>query len=214
MKRIVEENPICAILRNISSDMVEDYAEAVYRGGIRMFEIAMNSEDGPGQIKRLRRRFENRPDVWIGAGTVITEERCRAAEEAGAMFFLTPSVSKNTLRYCQKRSIPLLPGVMTPTDVAICLDYGYHVMKLFPAKDLPATYIRSLKGPFDGIDYVAVGGVNADNIADFFKNGFLGVGIGSNLIPKEYIKNRRWDQAEACVRETVQKAGKERMMPI
>lgn len=203
MRDILKNRPICAIMRNVPMDRVADYAEAVCNGGILLFEIAMNTENGAKQIQLLRERFETRPDVWIGAGTVTTKERCRAAEEAGAGFFLTPSVSEYTLQFCRERNIPLLPGVMTPTDVAVCLEYGYDVLKLFPAGDLPESYIRSLKGPFDGTDYVAVGGVNADNIKALLSRGFLGVGIGSNLVPAEYVRNRDWDGVECFVRNMV-----------
>lgn len=206
MREMVKEAPVCAILRNIPGEILRDYAEAVFDGGVRMFEVAMNSEDGPRQIERLKRQFENRPEVKIGAGTVTTPERCLEASLAGADFFLTPSVSEKTLEFCRIRNIPLLPGVMTPSDVAVCLEYGYTVMKLFPAGDLPAGYIDSLKGPFDGTDYVAVGGVNKENIQSFFKRGFLGVGIGSSLIPADLLKTRAWFQAGLHVRELVKSA--------
>lgn len=206
MREWLKRAPVCAILRNIPQSVLRDYAEAVYQGGIRMFEVAMNSEDGPAQIESLKRQFERRPEVKIGAGTVTTPKRCLEAEQAGADFFLTPSVSEKTLEFCREKKIPLLPGVMTPSDVAVCLEYGYTVMKLFPAGELPAGYMNSLKGPFDGTDYVAVGGVNRDNIRRLFETGFIGVGIGSSLIPKEVVKNRSWGQAEACVRELLQQA--------
>ena len=93
--------------------------------------------------------------------------------------------------------------MLTPTDVAVCLEYGYTIMKLFPAGDMPPSYIKSLKGPFDGTEYVAVGGVDAGNIKTFLDNGFIGVGIGSNLIPKEYVKNDAWDKASEYVKGIV-----------
>ena len=201
MREWLKEAPICAILRNVPQEVLREYAEAIFRGGIRMFEIAMNSENGAEQIESLKRQFENRPEVKIGAGTVTTMARCQEAELAGADFFLTPSVSEKTLDYCRNKKIPLLPGVMTPSDVAVCLEYGYTVMKLFPAGDLPDGYIHSLKGPFDKTDYVAVGGVNRNNIRRFFHQGFIGVGVGSSLIPPKYVKEKSWIQAEEYVRE-------------
>lgn len=204
MRKILEHNKICAIMRNIPMEKTIPYAEAVYRGGIRLFEVAMNSDGGAKQIQLLRRHFGDK--AYVGAGTVINLERCEAAKSAGAQFFLTPSASVVTLEYCRKNEIPLLPGVLTPTDVAVCLEYGYHVMKLFPAGDMPAGYIRSLKGPFDGTDYVAVGGVRADNIRSFFDHGFIGVGIGGNLVRKEYIAANEWDKATDFVRGIVKMA--------
>lgn len=203
MKEILEGYPICAIMRGIPTEKAVDYAKAAYRGGVRMFEVAMNTSDGAEQIALLRREFG--ADVCIGAGTVISNERCKAADDAGAQFFLTPNVAEETLRYCRSHEIPLLPGVMTPTDVGICLDYGFKIMKLFPAGDLPMSYIKSLKGPFDRTEYVAVGGVGLENIVDFFKAGFIGVGIGSNLIPKEFVKNSDWDGAAAHVKKYFEK---------
>ncbi|MBO5092918.1 MAG: bifunctional 4-hydroxy-2-oxoglutarate aldolase/2-dehydro-3-deoxy-phosphogluconate aldolase [Lachnospiraceae bacterium] len=199
MKEILKDNPICAIMRGIPTEKALAYAQAAYRGGVRLFEVAMNTQGGAEQIALLRREFG--ADVYIGAGTVINKERCKAAHDAGAQFFLTPNAAKETLRYCRSHEIPLLPGVMTPTDVGVCLDYGFQIMKLFPAGDLPMSYIKSLKGPFDGTQYVAVGGVKLENIAGFFKAGFIGVGIGSNLIPKEFVKNDDWDSAAAYVKK-------------
>ena len=136
-------------------------------------------------------------------GNVAQAKRCEAAREAGAQFFLTPSATTGTMEFCRRYDIPLLPGVLTPTDVAVCLEYGYTIMKLFPAGDMPPSYIKSLKGPFDGTEYVAVGGVDAGNIKTFLDNGFIGVGIGSNLMPKEYVKNDAWDKASEYVKGIV-----------
>lgn len=199
MKKILNDNPICAIMRNIPMQKAEEYAKAAYRGGVRMFEVAMNTPNGAEQISMLRKVFGDK--AYIGAGTVINVERCKAAEAAGAQFFLTPNTAECTLAYCRDRNIPLLPGVFTPTDVGVCIDYGYSVMKLFPAGDMPMSYIKSLKGPFDGTEYVAVGGVKLDNIADFMKAGFAGVGIGSNLIPKEMVEADDWENAEKYVKK-------------
>lgn len=202
MKKILEHNKICAIMRNVPLEKTLDYAEAVYNGGIRMFEVAMNSHDAVRQIEMMRGRFGD--EAYVGAGTVITQARCEAARQAGAQFFLTPSATVGTMEFCRRYDIPLLPGVLTPTDVAVCLEYGYSIMKLFPAGDMPPSYIKSLKGPFDGTEYVAVGGVSVDNIGDFLAQGFIGVGIGSSLIPKEYVKNNEWEKASEHIRKIVE----------
>lgn len=204
MQTILKDNKICAILRNVPLPMTLSYATAAYEGGIRMFEIAMNSPDAVRQIDLLRKHLDGK--VWVGAGTVINQSRCEEARAAGAQFFLTPSAGTKTMDFCRKHKIPLLPGVMTPTDVAVCLDYGYSIMKLFPAGDLPPSYIKSLKGPFDGTEYVAVGGVRSDNIADFLQQGYIGVGIGSNLIPKEYVTNGEWERAAESVGRLVRQS--------
>ncbi|HIR45728.1 MAG TPA: bifunctional 4-hydroxy-2-oxoglutarate aldolase/2-dehydro-3-deoxy-phosphogluconate aldolase, partial [Candidatus Ventrisoma faecale] len=166
MRELFKTHRLCAILRNVPDSQVLNYAEAAYAGGIRLFEVAMNTETGDRQIRKLRDAFAGR-EVYIGAGTVIDEDRCLRAADAGAQFFLTPSAARSIMEYCRETGMPILPGVFTATDVGICLEYGYDTMKLFPAGDMPLGYVKSLKGPFDGTDYVAVGGVNLENIKDF-----------------------------------------------
>lgn len=199
MEQLFRKHKVCAILRGMTDDICLSYARAAYNGGIRIFEVAMNSDHPAKQIQILRSNLGN--DAAIGAGTVTTVERCREADSAGASFFLTPSVSMLVLEYCRNHDIPLLPGVMTPSDVSLCLQYGYRTMKLFPAGDLPASYVKSLKGPFDRTEYVAVGGVNRTNIRTFLRNGFIGVGMGKGLIPEELQKKGMWEAAADGIQE-------------
>ncbi len=187
MREIVAKSPIIAILRNVADEDLMFYASACVQGGIKALEITLNSDNALNQIETLRKYFSK--DIKIGAGTVLSVEKVKDAINSGADFILTPNVDTEVLAYCKENKIRLLPGVMTPSDVATCLKYGFDIMKLFPAGELSSNWIKSLKGPFDTTDYVAVGGVNLENADKFMKNGFKGLGIGSALIPKEYIKN-------------------------
>ena len=128
-------------------------------------------------------------------------ERAKAAIEAGADFLLSPSTDEDVLAYCQKNHIAIMPGALTPSDVSKCVRYGFPVIKMFPAGDMPMGYIKSLKGPFDETEYVAIGGVKKENMAQFFNQGYLGVGIGSNIIPSDMIQRDAWEEASAYVAE-------------
>ena len=194
MKELWEKYRVCGILRGIPQEWLLNYVQTAMDGGIRLFEVAMNSQDGELQIRTLKKELGN--SICVGAGTVTTLERCKAAADAGAEFFLTPCVNRAVLEFCVENKIPILPGVMTPTDVSVCMEYGCSVMKLFPAGSLPKDYIKSLKGPFDGTEYVAVGGVKLENAAGFIEKGFLGVGIGSGLISKEQMEKGNWGEAK------------------
>lgn len=197
IEEMIKKCRVCAILRNLPMDIFPEYASAVYRGGIRMFEVTMNSENAEQQIAFLRSNLGG--GVYVGAGTVTTKERAEKALGAGAQFFLAPSSDKDILDYCNKRKIPFLPGVMTPSDISLCLSYGYNVMKLFPFRSLPENYIKDLKGPFDETEFVAVGGVGAENIDLVFRQGYIGAGIGSNLIPIDDIRQKDWGRSEKVV---------------
>lgn len=203
MYSIVSQNPLLGILRNVPKEKTLDYAEAAVRGGVAFFEVALNSPDALAQITMLRTRFGDR--CLVGAGTAITVERCRAAMAAGAQFLLTPGTPLDVLSYCAAQNIPLLPGVLTPTDVAVCLEYGYRTMKLFPAGSMPKGYLKDLKGPFDDTHYMAIGGVNPDNIRQMLDAGYLSVGLASSLMPKAAVEANDWQACEDYVRDLVRR---------
>lgn len=203
MYSIVSQNPLLGILRNVPNEKTLDYAEAAVRGGVAFFEVALNSPDALAQINMLRTHFGDR--CLVGAGTAITVERCRAAMAAGAQFLLTPGTPLDVLSYCAAQNIPLLPGVLTPTDVAVCLEYGYRTMKLFPAGSMPKGYLKDLKGPFDDTHYMAIGGVNPDNIRQMLDAGYLSVGLASSLMPKAAVEANDWQACEDYVRDLVRR---------
>lgn len=186
MRDLIRANPIIAIFRKLPLEQSISFAEAIYMGGIRAFEVAFNSPQAAEQIRMLREHFGD--TAMIGAGTTINLERVKEALDAGAQFLLTPSANPDVLAYAAKHKIPLLPGVMTPTDVDLCWNHGFKTLKLFPAASLPPDYVANLKGPFDDTEYVAVGGVTPANLGDFHAQGFIGAGIGSQLVPKELLE--------------------------
>lgn len=201
MYQVVVKNPLLAILRNVPLEITEEYADAVVAGGVRFFEVALNSPDALQQITRLRSRYGD--SCMIGAGTAITVDRAKAALDAGAQFLLTPGTPLDVYEFCAKEDIMLLPGVLTPSDVATSLEYGFHTMKLFPAGSMPRSYVKDLKGPFDDTHYMAIGGVSPSNIREFFEAGCISAGLASSLMPKEAVKNRDWETCSEYIKNLV-----------
>ncbi|MDR1520476.1 MAG: bifunctional 4-hydroxy-2-oxoglutarate aldolase/2-dehydro-3-deoxy-phosphogluconate aldolase [Planctomycetota bacterium] len=199
MRKAFRESPALAILRNIPLEKTIPYAQAAFAGGIRLFEVAMNSRDGLEQIERLRKHFGD--SAGVGAGTVVNVDLAKAALAAGAAFLLAPSCPPEMLAWCAESRTAFLPGVLTPSEAGLCLASGFKVMKLFPAGDMPPGYVKSLKGPFNDSDYVAIGGVTPANAPDFIRAGYLGVGLGGNLMPRDCLENNGWDKAATGVRK-------------
>ena len=202
MRETILKNKILIIMRNVDTNKCLDYVEAVLKGGISFIEIAMNTPDAAIQIKMIKDKFGDK--VTLGAGTAVTTKIIDEAMNAGAQFVLTPSTSEDILDYCKKKSIPFLPGVLTPLDVMMCQRYGFDTFKLFPAGDMPKTYVKSLKGPFDNTCYVAVGGVNINNVEEFIESGYIGVGIGSSVVPRELINEGRWKEVTEYIKRLVE----------
>lgn len=201
LKQVACKNPLLAIMRNVPLDKTLPYAKAIFDGGVSFFEVALNSPHATEQIVMLKKNFGEK--AFIGAGTAITVERAKMAVQAGAQFLLSPSTDEEVLAYCAAEGIAMLPGALTPSDVTTCMKYGFSVIKLFPAGDMPKGYIKSLKGPLDGTDYIAIGGVNRDNAADFIRQGYLGVGMGSNILPKDAVASGDWAAASEYVAKMV-----------
>ena len=190
---------ITGIFRNIDESKIVKTAEILINNNINTFEVSYNSYDAVKQIKLLKKHY---PDARIGAGTILnTEDLKKITSETDPDFIFTPSVNEKVLDYSQKNNINLIPGVFSPSEVALCLNYGFNLLKLFPAGNLPETYVKNLKGPFNKAEFIAVGGVTRDNILSFFKMGYLGVGMGSSLIKTDFLKNNDWESLDKHIKD-------------
>jgi 2-dehydro-3-deoxyphosphogluconate aldolase / (4S)-4-hydroxy-2-oxoglutarate aldolase len=170
---------ILAILRGVPPAYAEAMAQALYAGGIRLLEVSLSRT---AALEGLRALAATRPpDMLVGAGTVVSRALAEQAKEAGATFFVTPHVVSEVAEYAGAFGIPVLCGAMTPTEIAAAREQGCGVVKLFPATALGADYLRSLRGPYPDLELLAVGGIGADNLAEYLAAGALGVGIGGAL---------------------------------
>ena len=195
------KNKITGIFRNIDESKIVKTAEILINNNINAFEVSYNSHDAIKQIKLLKEHY---PDAKIGAGTILNiEDLKKITSETEPDFIFTPSVNEEVLKYSKKNNINLIPGVFSPSEVALCLNYGFRLLKLFPAENLSETYVKNLKGPFNNADFIAVGGVTKDNIMSFFKMGYLGVGMGSSLIKTDFLKNNDWDSLDKHIKDTL-----------
>lgn len=108
------------------------------------------------------------PQMEIGAGTVINEEQCRQAIEAGAKFIVSPGLGKDIAKVCRKHDVPYYPGCVTPTEIMKALGLGLTVLKFFPASVYGGIKaLKALSGPFPQVKWIPTGGVNADNEAEY-----------------------------------------------
>lgn len=189
----IKENKVVAILRNVDGEKVLSVAEALYAGGIRLLEITFNQDDFDSfgdtakQIKMLCTVFEGK--MYIGAGTVMTPEQVHIAKDAGASFIISPNVSRAVIEKTVALGMVSIPGAMTPTEIVDARKYGADLVKVFPSANLGADYIKAIRSPLSNIPLVAVGGVDASNVAAFANAGCCGFGIGGKLVNQEAIHN-------------------------
>ena len=134
---------ITGIFRNIDESKIVKTAEILINNNINAFEVSYNSHDAIKQIKLLKEHY---PDAKIGAGTILNiEDLKKITSETELDFIFTPSVNEEVLKYSKKNNINLIPGVFSPSEVALCLNYGFRLLKLFPAENLSETYVKNLR---------------------------------------------------------------------
>ncbi len=148
------------------------------------------------------------PEVLLGAGTLIHTEQFLEARDAGAQFAVSPGCTPRLAAAAEDAGLPYLPGVMTPSEVLLALEYGYRSLKLFPADGTASVkMLKSLKGPFTGIRFCPTGGVNLDNLLNFLRLPNVACVGGTWLAPPSLIRARAWDQITQLAREARELAG-------
>lgn len=175
--------------------------EALMGGGLDVAEVTFRTAAAEEAIKLISERF---PKMLLGAGTVLSVEQADRAVKAGAKFIVAPNFDAEVVDHCIERDIPVYPGALTPTEFAYGYKRGLRVMKFFPAKDGggPAM-IKSISAVFPGLQYMPTGGVNADNLKDYFATGKVACCGGTWMVKKDLIKNKEFDKIKALASEAV-----------
>ena len=187
---LFKTTPIIGILRNITPHHIAQILPRFIHEGFTTLEITMNTPQATSIISEAIQRYGNQ--LNIGAGTVLTKEHLQHAVEAGAQFIVTPIVEASVITTCVARQIPIFAGAYTPTEIYTAWTLGATAVKIFPAEIGGLAYIKALKAPFNDIPLLPTGGVDAENLSDFFKLGIFGVGMGSSLFPKNLIEQEDW----------------------
>ncbi len=195
----IENSGVVAILRGITTEQLMPTAEALYAGGIRCVEVTLNTPAALDMIRQLRATYADK--MLIGAGTVLDAESAEQAIEAGAQFVLAPTLDVATIKVCNEKDLPCIPGVFSPTEALVAWNAGAPIVKVFPCGSVGPQYIKDLRGPLPQIKMMAVGGVSESTAEAFFKAGACAIGTGSSLFSPEVAA--RGDYAEITRRAKV-----------
>lgn len=182
---LIRETGIVAIMRAKSSDQLIAAADAIKTGGVRAIEVTMTTPGALDVIREATDRYGE--DVLFGAGTVLDAETARAAILAGAGFVVAPTLKVPMIELCNRYSIPVMPGVFTPTEALTAWEAGADMVKLFPASIGGADLIKAIRAPLPQLEIVPVGGVNLDTAADFIRKGAAALGVGSSLVNQKLL---------------------------
>lgn len=178
--RRIKDAGVVPVVRALTAPEAQALAEAVIAGGLPVLEIAMTVPDAPRVIGRLCDTFGE--SVLIGAGSVLDVHAARDCIAAGARFIVSPALKPDVLAHGHRHGIAVIPGALTPTEVAAAWSAGADLVKVFPVGALGgAAYIRALKAPMPHLDLLPTGGVRLADLPDYFEAGAAAVGAGAEL---------------------------------
>lgn len=187
--------PIIGIVRNHTFEELVNILPVYTKSRLTTLEITMNTPGAAGMINYASRMYKH--SLNIGAGTVCSMQDLEIALEAGASFIVMPIVEEEVIKACAAEGIPVFPGAMTPTEIALAWRSGAEMVKVFPAATLGANYFKDVLGPLAQVKLMATGGIDLNNMDEFWKAGAKAFGIGSPLFLRSVIGAGDWKSLEA-----------------
>ena len=170
----------------------EPLAEALCKGGLACAEVTFRTDAAEESIRIMSEKF---PEMLVGAGTVLTTEQADRAVKAGAKFIVSPGLNPEVVKWCQAHEVPVIPGIVTPTEMEQAIGLGLTMVKFFPAE--PAGGVAMLKAmaaPYVGIKFMPTGGINAKNLEDYLSFDKIICCGGSWMVKGELVKNGEFDK--------------------
>lgn len=170
-------------------DLARPLAGALAEGGLPCAEVTFRT---PRAAEALRLMAQDTRLV-AGAGTVLTVTQVDAAVEAGATYIVTPGYSREVVRACQERGVPVIPGVATPTEIQMALADGITLVKFFPAEAIGGTRaLSAMAAPFPMFRFIPTGGISPGNLEDYLALPSVVAVGGSWMVPASLVSQHKW----------------------
>lgn len=200
IREMLTQAPVIPVLTIENPADAVPLAEALVAGGLTVLEVTLRTD---AAIQAIHHMAEGVEGAVVGAGTVTSPEDLEAVIEAGAQFAVSPGLTTALGAAGADSPIPLLPGVMTPSEAMTAMDQGFSTLKFFPAG--PAGGIPMLKalgGPLGDLAFCPTGGIGPDTFRDYLAlPNVLCVG-GSWVAPKDAVRAKDWQRITALALET------------
>jgi len=173
----IQRRRIGAIIRTKDAQLAANAMTAAVAGGFRMVEFTLTTPDA----LRLISQFSARPDLLVGAGTVLTPQEARDAVKAGARFLVSPVCDPAVIAEAGRLGAVCIPGACTPTEMLTAHRAGADFVKLFPAPADVAGFVTSVLGPLPFLRIYPTAGITVENFVDILRAGAAGVGFVRTL---------------------------------
>ena len=194
---------LVAIVRVPRPELALPLAKALVAGGIRAVELTMSIPNALEAVRTVDRELGDK--ILLGVGTVIDDDTCRSAIDAGAKYVISPITRPSLVAAAHALDRPVMLGAYTPTEAQAAHEAGSDFVKIFPADTLGPSYIKSLLAPLPHLRIVPTGGVNLDTMEAFLAAGSAALGTGSALLKKEIIAGENWGELERLAKRFADK---------
>ncbi len=175
----MQAHRLVAVIRSRTAEEALATARAVGEAGVKFVEVTFTVPDAAEVICTLAGEGQ----VYVGAGTVLSEEQARTGIEAGARFIVSPSLELDLVPLCREAGVASIPAGATPTEVVRAIRAGADLVKIFPADCVGGPhFVRQMLGPFPDARFMVSGGVNKDNVAEYATLGVTGIVLGSAFL--------------------------------
>ncbi len=205
MDKIIEKISAMGVIPVVAIENASDaggLGDALIEGGLPCAEITFRTAAAASAIRTL---CNSHPEILVGAGTVLTKSDAETAVDAGASFVVTPGFDGDLVDWCLDQSIPVIPGVMTPTDINAAINRKLNILKFFPAEAAGGVKtLKAISGPYGSIKFVPTGGITLGNLEAYLSLPNVVACGGSWLVQKDQISSGEFDTIESLVREAVQ----------
>ncbi|MBO4845379.1 MAG: bifunctional 4-hydroxy-2-oxoglutarate aldolase/2-dehydro-3-deoxy-phosphogluconate aldolase [Lachnospiraceae bacterium] len=204
MNKILDElcgyHIIPVVVLNRAED-AKPLAKALCEGGLKCAEVTFRTDAAEESIRIMASEY---PDMMVGAGTVLTTEQVDRAVRAGAKFIVSPGFDPEIVDYCIKKDIPVVPGCMTPSEVAQGVKRGLEVLKFFPAEQAGGiAMIKAMSAPYTSVRFMPTGGINAKNLEQYLSFGKIAACGGSWMVKADLIDAGDFDKIRELTKEAV-----------
>jgi 2-dehydro-3-deoxyphosphogluconate aldolase / (4S)-4-hydroxy-2-oxoglutarate aldolase len=198
----IEASGVVAVVRLDDASTFADVAAALVEGGVRGIEVTMTVPGAVSLIERLARNAP--PGLLVGAGTVLDAETARQVILAGARFVVGPVFRPAVIDVCHRYDVPVMPGCFTATEILSAWEAGADVIKVFPATALGPGFFKDIHGPLPQIRMMPTGGVTRENAGEWIRAGAVAIGVGTALVDRRAVAERRFDVISASARFFIQ----------
>lgn len=205
IRSIVEQGMLPLYYHTDAVTSVE-LAQTLYNAGVRVIEYTNRGDNAIDNFRLLvAERDKQMPGLMLGIGTIKTIQDANNFLQAGADFIICPVVIPAVADVVHKAGKLWIPGCMTVTEIAIAEQSGASLVKLFPGNMLGAEFVRAIKDLFPNLLFMPTGGVDTskENISEWFAAGVCAVGMGSKLISKASLENKRYAEIEQATKTVI-----------